>query len=207
MWKPYLKFITKRFLDIIPHTESSSSSSFPSLVLCSHSPPTHEHRENLKLSIFVSAFWNLCWKISIFSGLVYVCVSSEAEQNGKNQIKVRVEDNKNTTILHRDGNYSQWRNKNNQKQKFSSMMFFLANTQKLFQRHIKKLFFYRKCIWKFSALFFSMPRHGTQKSVVFVGVGEFSPHFPCFLGDSEPPSWCAPAGECLQSFEIHYGGV
>lgn len=43
MWKPYLKFITKRFLDIIPHTESSSSSS---LSLCSR-----RHRAPRKFKI------------------------------------------------------------------------------------------------------------------------------------------------------------
>lgn len=169
--------------------------------------PTHPRTpRKFKIIDFRLGFLEFMLKnLHFFWSCLCLClIRGRAEWKKSNQSQSRGQQKHNNP---RDGNYSQWRNKNNQKQKFSSMMFFLANTQKLFQRHIKKLFFYRKCIWKFSALFFFMPRHGTQKSVVFIGVGEFSPHFPCFLGDSEPPSWCAPAGECLQSFEIHYGGV
>lgn len=48
------------------------------------------------------------------------------------------------------------------------------------------------------------------KTPELVCVGKFSPHFPCCWKENlffRAPSLCVAAGECLQSFEIHYGGV
>lgn len=82
MWKPYLKFITKRFLDIIPHTESSSS--FPSFSFsftCSPAPPCvvnqpSEQPRKFKIIDFRLGFF----KFMLKNAFLFMFVSSKREE-------------------------------------------------------------------------------------------------------------------------------
>lgn len=80
MWKPYLKFITKRFLDIIPHTESSSS--FPSfslvhLLACSplRSQPSEQSRKFKIIDFRLGVF-----KFMLKNAFLFMFVSLKREQ-------------------------------------------------------------------------------------------------------------------------------
>lgn len=151
MWKPYLKFITKRFLDIIPHTE---------IIIIIISLPVHFHTPRkfkiidfrLKFmlkNLFYFVYVRLSlWNSFLFPPFVQPQLNRKSNQS-HSWAKNYTERMKIIVVK--------------QKQSWKKFLFFVSN-----KSFCKKLC-YRKCIWSFLV---------GGKSVECISV--FSPHFPCF---------------------------